>query len=105
MLESTYQARLIKRLRRLFPGCVILKNDSGYMQGIPDLTILYRTKWALLEVKTHAKADQQPNQDWYVEMLNKLSFAAFIYPENEEEVIRELQQALQPRRAPRNSKS
>lgn len=103
MLESVYQARLIKKLRELFPGCVILKNDSGYMQGVPDLTILYRKKWALLEVKTHAGAAQQPNQEWYVERLNELSFAAFIYPENEEEVIRELQQALQPRRTARVS--
>lgn len=95
MLESIYQAQLIKKLRRLFPGCVILKNDPNYIQGFPDLTILYGTRWALLEVKPYEGADQQPNQDWYIAELNSMSFAAFIYPENEREVIRELQQTFQ----------
>lgn len=103
MLERNYQARLIRRLRREFPGCVILKNDASYIQGIPDLTLLFGRHWAMLEVKASANAPVQPNQEFHVEGLNKMSFAAFIHPENEEDVIRELQRAFQPRRAARIS--
>lgn len=95
MLESAYQAKLIRRLRRLFPGCFILKNDTGYLQGVPDLLVLYRDKWAMLEVKAHEDAPEQPNQDYYVGLLNEMSFAAFIHPQNEEDVLRELQRSFQ----------
>lgn len=91
MKESKFQSQLIKKLKNMFPGCVIMKNDSGYYPGIPDLTILYKNCWAMLEVKTSIKAKEQPNQQYYVEKLDDLSFAAFIFPENEEEVLNELQ--------------
>lgn len=98
MLERHYQRGLIKRIKELLPGCFVLKNDPNYIQGIPDLTILYRDRWALLEVKRSEAEylkDQQPNQDWYVNRLNEMSFSAFIFPENEREVLDALQQALQ----------
>ena len=41
MLERDYQSHLIKRIKALLPGCVVLKNDSSYLQGIPDLVIFY----------------------------------------------------------------
>lgn len=104
MRENQYQAYLIKELRAMFPGCFILKNDSEYLQGVPDLLILFETKWAMLEVKAHAKADVQPNQQYYVDMLDGLSFAAFIFPENEEEILHELQHTFKPYRAARVSK-
>lgn len=94
MLESAYQTRVIKKLRRMFPGCVILKNDPNFQQGIPDWLILFGERWAMLEIKAHASARRQPNQDYYVESLDQMSFAAFIYPENEREVLDDLQQAL-----------
>lgn len=94
MLESKYQGQLIKKIRRRLPGCVVFKNDTGYMQGIPDLTVLYLSHWAVLEVKAYEDAPLQPNQEWYVDKLNGMSFAAFIYPENEEEVLDGLQQAF-----------
>ena len=94
MREAEYQARLIKDLKYMFPGAVILKNDSSYIQGIPDLTILYYGCWATLEVKVAADAPQQPNQEHYVDRLDEMGFSAFIYPENEEEVLRELQFAF-----------
>lgn len=103
MLERNFQARLIKRLRLMFPGCVILKNDAGYLQGVPDLTIFYGDRWAMLECKSHQFADVQPNQAHYIEYMNNMSFAAFIYPENEEEVLDALQQAFEPRRVARVS--
>lgn len=105
MTENRYQAKLIKKLKERFPGCVILKNDSGYKQGILDLTILWRKYWASLEVKPSATAPKQPNQEYYVEKLDEMSFAAFIYPENEEEVLSALEQAFKPPRRTRVSKS
>ena len=93
-LERDYQSGLIKRIRELLPGCFILKNDEQYLQGIPDLTILYGDKWAMLEVKKSRSASHRPNQDHYVAQLNDLGFAAFIYPENESEVLDALQRSL-----------
>lgn len=105
MRESVYQGKLIKKLKDRFPGCEVLKNDASYIQGIPDLTILYRDKWAMLEVKASATADEQPNQGYYVEHMDGMSFAAFIHPDNEEEVLDELQQAFGSRRKALVSKS
>ncbi len=101
MLERKYQAELIKVLRLRFPGCVILKNDSNYMQGIPDLLLLWNDRWALLEAKASMKSRVQPNQQYYVDMLNEMSFAAFISPENEEEVLDEIQRQFETRRKAR----
>lgn len=101
MLESTYQSKLRKTLEAIFPGCIILKNDSALQQGIPDLLILWHDKWAALEVKASWDSPEQPNQHYYVELMDNMSFAAFIYPENQEEVLSALQHAFQPRRATR----
>ena len=89
----------------MFPGCVIMKNDSSYRQGIPDLLILWNGYWASLEVKASETAPQRPNQDHYIEKLNRMSFAAYIYPENELEVLIALQQAFRPSRGARVSQS
>lgn len=94
MQERHYQAQLIKKLRRMFPGCMILKNDTDYLQGVPDLLILFGDRWAALEVKAYEDAPEQPNQEYYVVEMNDMSFAAFIYPENEAEVLHALQQAF-----------
>ena len=104
MLERDYQAKLIKKLRRMFKGCIILKNDSAYLQGVPDLLILYKSKWAALEVKASDDFLSQPNQDYYVREMDDMSFAAFIYPENEEEVLRDLEYTFSARRTARVSK-
>ncbi len=105
MAESLYQRKLIKKLSDMFPGCVIMKTDSSYRQGMPDLIILWRDRWAALELKASAKSSRQPNQDYYIEGLDEMSFAAYIYPENEEEVLDALQQALKPSRRTRVLKS
>lgn len=89
-LERKFQADLIDELERRYPGCMILKNDSNYIQGIPDLTVLYKDKWAVLECKKERGAPHQPNQDRYVERLNGMSYSAFIFPENREEVFADL---------------
>lgn len=95
MLESAFQGALIKELKAMFPGCLVLKNDPNYIQGFPDLTILYRDKWALLESKRETKASHQPNQDYYVNLADGMSFARFICPENKQEVLHELQRTFQ----------
>ena len=91
-LESGFQDRLIKELKELFPGCMTFKMEQ--FQGIPDLLVLYKNKWASLECKKSAKAKRQPNQEYYVEKMNDMSFSRFVYPENKEEVIRDLQQVF-----------
>ena len=90
MLESKFQSSLIKDIKKRFPGCVVLKNDPEYIQGFPDLTIFYKDKWAALECKKDANASHQPNQDYYIQYLNEMSFASFIYPENKQEVLDDL---------------
>ena len=90
MLESKFQANLIKQLREMFNGCIVMKNDSSYIQGIPDLLVLYNDKWASLEVKKSAKASRRPNQEYYVGQMDEMSFSRFIYPENREEVLDDL---------------
>lgn len=95
-LEADFQATLIKELRELFPGCFIMKNDEAYIQGVPDLTILYGRHWATLECKAYEEAEHQPNQDYYVGLHDEMSYSAFIFPENKEEILDELQYALQP---------
>ena len=94
MLENKFKTNLITELERLFPGCFVFHTDPNEIQGFPDLIILYRDKWAALEGKKCRTASKRPNQDYYVEILNDMSFAAFIYPENKEEVLYDLQQAL-----------
>lgn len=96
MKESKFQKGLIDKIKNRLPGCIIMKNDPGYIQGIPDLIVLYGDKWATLEVKKSEGSSHQPNQDYYVKKMNEMSFSAFVYPENEQEVLDELEQALRP---------
>lgn len=94
MVESEFQKSLIQELKRRFPGCIVMKNDANYIQGIPDLLVLYNDKWASLECKKASGAKKRPNQEHYVNKMNEMSFSRFIYPENKEEVLDELQQAF-----------
>lgn len=94
ILERDFQRRLIRRIRKEMPDAIVLKTDPGYRQGIPDLLVLNGNRWAALEVKRSANARHQPNQDYYVEKMNRMSFARFIHPDNEREVVHELRQAL-----------
>ena len=93
-LENRFKTELIKDIKKLFPGCIVVHLDPTEIQGIPDLLILHKDRWAALEGKRSEKASHRPNQDYYVDLMNKMSFAAFIYPENKEEVLDELQQAF-----------
>ena len=95
MLESQFDTKLIKELKQRFPGCIILKNDANYLQGVPDRIILWNDKWATLETKKTKNASRQPNQEYYVNKMNGMSFSAFVYPENMEVVLDELQQTFE----------
>ena len=94
MLERDFQAKLIKKIKERFPDCIVMKNDSEYIQGIPDLTILHGDKWATLECKKTSSSSRRPNQTYYVNKMNGMSFSRFISPENEEEVLDELQRSF-----------
>lgn len=101
MLENRFKTELVLEIEDMFPGCIVVHLDPNEIQGIPDLLVLYENKWAALEGKKSANAPHRPNQDYYVDLMNKMSFAAFIYPENKEEVLHELQQAFRVRRSTR----
>ena len=94
MRETAYQARIITRLRDMFPGCFIQKNDPQQQQGVPDILILFNDKWSMLEFKRSSNSSRQPNQEYFVNQFNEMSFAAVICPENEEEVLYELTRVL-----------
>ena len=101
MLENKFKTELVSEIEEMFPGCMIFHLNPNERQGIPDLLILHENKWAALEGKKSANAPHRPNQDYYVNLMNKMSFASFIYPENKEEVLYELQQAFRIRRPTR----
>ena len=94
MLERNFQSGLIKEIKSRFDGCIVMKNDASYIQGIPDLLILYKDKWASLECKKNSRAVKQPNQEYYVNQMDAMSFSRFVCPENKEDVLNELQQAF-----------
>ena len=94
MKESEFQADLIRNIKKILPNCVVLKNDPTYIQGMPDILILNGDRWAALECKKSKTSSHQPNQDYYIDLLNRMSYASFIFPENKEIVLHELQQTL-----------
>lgn len=96
MLESKFQANLIKEIKENLPGCIVMKTDPNYIQGMPDLLILHKNKWASLENKRSANAKKQPNQQYYVDKMNEMSFSRFVCPENKEAVLSDLYKAFEP---------
>lgn len=95
MKESAFQAKLIQEIKKRFPGAIVLKNDPNYIQGFPDLTVLYKDRWAVLEIKQSEKASHQPNQDFYILQADKMSVGRFVYPENMMEVLDDLARSFQ----------
>lgn len=94
MLESVFQKKLIEKIEREFPGAVVLKNDPNYIQGIPDLSVYFKEYWAMLETKKSFREPFRPNQLYYLDMFDQMSFARAVYPENLNEVIDELQRTF-----------
>ena len=95
MLENRFKTNLIQDLKNLFPGCIVVHLDPNEIQGIPDILVLYKDKWAALEGKKTANASVRPNQSYYVNKMNDMSYAAFVYPENKEEVLYEISRVFQ----------
>ena len=98
MQESYFQTKVKRNIKKVLPGSIVLKIPGTILQGFPDLLILYKSRWAALECKISEKASKRPNQSFWVDKLNQMSFARFIFPENERTVLHDLQQALEPRR-------
>lgn len=93
--ESDFQGTLIKDIKKRFPGCMVLKNDPNYIQGVPDLSIFYKNKWAVLECKRSENEPFRPNQKYYIKKMNSMSYANVIYPENKEDILNEIQQSFE----------
>lgn len=98
MLENKFKTKLVKSIKQRFPGAMVFHLDPSECQGIPDLIILYQDNWAALEGKKEKNASHRPNQDYYVRLMNSMSFASFIYPENMKEVLDEMEQVFKSRR-------
>lgn len=94
MSEASFQTKVLKKIGDLFPGSFVVKNDPRVNQGVPDILILFKDKWAMLEFKASPKARTRPNQPYFVKLFNNMSFAAFIHPGNEKKVLNDLQSAL-----------
>lgn len=104
-LEREFQSELIKEIKERFPGCIVCKMDANYIQGIPDLLILWEDRWALLECKKSAKSTHRPNQDYYVDVANRMSFSAFIFPENKEAILNAMEETFKSRRKARRART
>jgi hypothetical protein len=104
-MESDFQKDFIKEIKRRFPGCIVMKNDPNYIQGIPDLLVLYKKHWAALECKDYRGASKRPNQSYYVATMNQMSYATFVYPENQEDVLNDLERTFRSRRSTRAVRS
>lgn len=92
MLETAFAVDFLAELNYRFPGCFIYKMDPNQLQGIPDRLVLYRERWALLELKRARKAARQPNQEYRVDQFNEMGFSAFVSPENADQVLAELEE-------------
>ena len=93
--ETTFQHQLIEELQERYPGAIVLKNDPTYLQGIQDLSVFWRDKYALLECKRSEKEAFRPNQEHYISHVNEMGgFSRMVCPENKAEVLHELQQAF-----------
>lgn len=95
MLENKFKTKLVKELETRFPGCIIIHTDGNDIQGIPDLVILHKKRWAALEGKKNESASKRPNQDYYIQKMNEMSYASFISPENKDEVLNDIQQSFE----------
>lgn len=91
VLERKFQAQLKKNIEELLPGSIVLKNDPTFLQGIPDLLVLYKDRWCALEVKADADAPLRPNQSYYISRMNAMSFCAVVHPGNVEGILEDLE--------------
>jgi len=96
--ENKFKSELKKDLKNIFPDCALFDLDPNQQQGVPDLLVLYKSYWAMLECKRNAKSSHRPNQDYFINKFNEMSYASFIYPENKEEVLNALESTFNGRK-------
>lgn len=86
MLESKFQANLIKQIKQVLPEATILKNDPNYIQAIPDLLVILERRCLAIECKRSKTAPFRPNQEYYLKKFD----GVVAYPGNEREIIDEV---------------
>jgi DNA polymerase III alpha subunit (gram-positive type) len=96
--ESVFKRKLIEEIKKKFPGAIVLKNDANAIQGIPDHLILFGPNWAAFDAKQSKLSPKRPNQEYYIRKMDAMSLAAFVYPDNKEWFLDELQQTLRLKR-------
>lgn len=94
ILEKDFQKDFIHKIKTLLPNSIAIKNDANYLQGFPDWTVIDGPRVYVFEAKAFKKANRQPNQEYYINAINAAGgFARFVYPENMQEVLDEIQRA------------
>lgn len=93
--ESVFQAKIIKWLKE--QGCYVIKNSavSGVPTGCPDIVFFKGKFYGFIEVKRSVKAPFQPLQKETLVKLDAWSWARAVWPENWEEMQKELALILQ----------
>ena len=96
MLESEFRKAFLEevqnRIDPLNKGFLFFLNASNAFRSFPDIVILGSHKWAALEFKKSKRASHQPNQEYYINKLNEIGYASFVYPENAEEILNDLEE-------------
>ena len=93
-LEKELEKEFMEDLNERMPGGFWLKGNSAMRQGVPDRMFLHSGHFAALEFKRDEKAEHQPSQDYYVDLLNEIGFARIVTPDNYHEVLDEIQSAF-----------
>ena len=93
--EGNFKKNLINKIKKEFPGCIVKKLEADYDNGVPDILILYKDKWATLEAKKDKgevtkERKNKLAQDYYVAKMNEMSYSSYVYPENQKEVLNAL---------------
>lgn len=88
--ESAFQPKVIKWLKE--QGCYVIKNSavSGVPTGCPDIVFFKEGFYGFIECKRTKKSPFQPLQKETLAKLDAWSWAKAVYPENWEEIQKEL---------------
>ena len=91
MSEATFRTKWLNKFKKLSPDIFIEFADPKRKNGIPDVIIFYKKKYARLETKRSKNASKRLHQQYYIDYFNSQGiYAAFLTPENQEEVYNAL---------------
>lgn len=81
MSEAKFQADFVSDLRDM--GCIVLKQDPviGKQKGVPDILVIYKSRWMFLEFKASEGSPFRPGQREFLEKLSRWGYAKKVYPE------------------------